>query len=418
MGRYLPLAPSPGGRGRSPYALLGRFLAPAKDEAAAAALGALARAGAVPWEHLLSLANRHVCTPLWYVRLRDDGLLAEVPAELAEYLAALHAANRQRNQALRAGLEEVLGRLAGRGIAAVLLKGAATFCDDLYGDLGARIMGDVDLLIEPARAREARDALVEVGYRFDPADEPDPVKFPLYTHHHLPPLFRPGGALVVELHLAVEGGPAGRALATADPWRSAAPARLGACETRVLDPTLRVLHNALHEFSSHPGFIASHAALGSLAEFAHLGRRYGAEIRWADYLALARRQGLGLAAATYLELASRELGLPFPAGVARPARARAHARRVAWVAAAAPAHPGPRPGLARRLARRALLGAARLYFWWGMPGYVWHKYCHAEGLGRLPERVWCLARMAGRGLGRAVRGAGAVDPAAPREGRP
>jgi hypothetical protein len=146
------------------YALLANFLAPVKSVEQLAALRKLILAERVRWPELLYMANLQLCTPLWYVQLKRDGLLALLPEELQEYLAALHQANVERNAELRAGLEELLQLLASVGIDALLLKGAATFCDDLYADPGARIMGDLDILVERARAEEARDLLLGIGY--------------------------------------------------------------------------------------------------------------------------------------------------------------------------------------------------------------------------------------------------------------
>lgn len=75
---------------------------------------------------------------------------------LASNLRALHA------------LDQLRDALTCAGVPVLYLKGAA-FLDTLYPDLGTRRMCDVDFLIPPAHRERARDILVSLGYRFQPA---------------------------------------------------------------------------------------------------------------------------------------------------------------------------------------------------------------------------------------------------------
>ena len=50
-------------------------------------LGAVMGTEQCPWEVLLSLANLHRVTLLWYLRLQQHDLLRQMPADLRDYLA-------------------------------------------------------------------------------------------------------------------------------------------------------------------------------------------------------------------------------------------------------------------------------------------------------------------------------------------
>jgi len=128
------------------YALLALFLSPWKDAGIIHALTDAIKQGKPNWKNLLYLANLHFCTPLWFVRLRKDGLISLLPQDLQTYLQHLHQANVERNEAFCEAIKEIHPKLREHGIPAILLKGAASFCDDLYGDVGARMMGDIDIL--------------------------------------------------------------------------------------------------------------------------------------------------------------------------------------------------------------------------------------------------------------------------------
>jgi hypothetical protein len=113
------------------------------------------RRDAVDWGRLLYMANLHFCAPLWFVRLQQDDLLPLLPLDLQTYLDYLHKANEERQEAFRQAAIDIVSSFEEHSIPVILLKGAATFCDDLYADLGARMMGDLDLLVEGHRLEPA-----------------------------------------------------------------------------------------------------------------------------------------------------------------------------------------------------------------------------------------------------------------------
>ena len=75
-------------------------------------LGAVMGTEQCPWEVLLSLANLHRVTLLWYLRLQQHDLVRQMPADLSDYLDALLEENRARNGNLLAVLFNLAGGLA------------------------------------------------------------------------------------------------------------------------------------------------------------------------------------------------------------------------------------------------------------------------------------------------------------------
>jgi hypothetical protein len=96
--------------------------------------------------------------------------------------------------------------LASAGIPSVALKGAALVAAH-YPAIGARHVGDLDLLVLPGDVARAADVLRELDCvpetRELPALDGRPAR-PRPARHHLPPLRTPGG-ISCELHLAVPG---------------------------------------------------------------------------------------------------------------------------------------------------------------------------------------------------------------------
>ncbi|MDG5466848.1 nucleotidyltransferase family protein [Deltaproteobacteria bacterium IMCC39524] len=353
-----------------PYTQLARHLSPMVGPE---------EAGDVDWTLLLQLANLHKCTPLWYVRLWEKGLLGELPTGLVEYLAQLHAANVERNSTLKSELAEIVGWFAKVGIEVVLLKGAAVLADDLYGDPGARLMGDLDLLVPPDRADEAQQLLLGQGYALCPPEEEKVVyRLPTDVDYHLEPLYRPGSGIVVEVHHRMMSRQGGRALPVDRAWAEKVPAPGFGDEVFLPSPGWRLLHNALHALLPYGEFIKGQVLLCNLAEAAAL-LEVGHELDWSGWEDAGGKHRLRAELNGYALLLHELMDVPFPANW--PPLSKNANLLTLLVAGGAREVVSPYEDDAKRLRRHYL---ARL------PGYAWHNVCYAPGWWRLPERFGCL----------------------------
>jgi len=341
------------------------------------------------WTRLLLLANLHKCTPLWYLRLRQKGLLNALPEGLADYLKQLHAVNVERNQALMQALAEITGWFGAAGIEVVLLKGAAALADDLYGDAGARLMGDLDLLVPAERAAEAQQLLLQKGYLVAPEDEEKIVyRLPTDAEYHLEPLYLPDTGIVVEIHHRVMSRQGGRALPVDQVWADRIPAPGFPGHVFLPAPGWRLLHNALHALLPYGEFIRAQIQLNNLAEAAALLQRDRSAFDRGPWEAAARNHALKEELRAYAQLLQFDLGVTF----------------IELDHSATP----------QRLVRLLEIGGARQlvppnqqenmqlrrHYLFRLPGYAWRNVCYAPGWWRLPERVGCLLT---RGLRRNAR---------------
>jgi hypothetical protein len=375
------------------YALLGLSLSPRTDEEHLSILEEAIIPKRVSWEALLYQANINYCTPLWYVRLRQKNLLPLLPPELREYLRLLHQANAERNLAFRQALRELLIELQEREIPSILLKGAATFCDDLYGDDGARMLGDLDILVGPKHLAVVREVLKNLGYReVSPDDKEDgPVFTPAYRSHHLPRLNKSGTPVDVEIHFGVSRGQKGNILPAELAWQHREEVVFDGIPVSMLDPTRRLLHNTVHALVSDRRFIRSHVSLRDLAEFAAIVNQAGSDIAWNEWFGRGAFNGLGGEFNVYLVLGFGLAGLTFPQGFSESFSTRV---KVARILAAAKHAGGPEDlmsttgnGLKRQGVRIWVKASyhARLPFW------LWRDPCYAQGVRKMPMRMRCMA---------------------------
>ena len=380
----------------SSFALLAHFLSPCKDDDMIGALRTLIQHGGVEWGPLLYMANLQLCTPLWYVRLKQDGLLTELPEELQEYLAHLHQANVERNGEMRAGLEELLGAMTREGIEAVLLKGCATFCDDLYGDPGARVMGDLDILVRPEQVERSRQIMVALGYQEvpNPGREPDGLATD-DRHHHINCHVKPGTPVAVEIHYKVAYSQAGRVCPADVVWHRRVSAKIGKVSTNIPSPYDRLLHNAVHALVAEGDFIRSRVSLRQLAEFAALVMRYGGTIDWSRWENDGRREGVKTELAVYRALSWELMGGSTPERGQYPLRVKWHMKRIIGA--------GELVDTGSRQVRRSFRWALKGYYFLKLPFWAWDNVFYARGAASQYDRILCILKKLSNARGREKR---------------
>jgi hypothetical protein len=174
------------------------------SEASRARLGELLarRGGEVDWAQVVTRAESGYAGPLLRASLARAGQLGGLPRRERELLeAASHGwAARQLAYEHRAGA--LLHALAARGVTALPLKGAALMLGGYYPPTCPRVTADIDLLIDPARADEAKRVADECGFA---EIAPHLLKIvraaqPLMRERRHLPIRRGPGGIDLELH--------------------------------------------------------------------------------------------------------------------------------------------------------------------------------------------------------------------------
>lgn len=123
----------------------------------------------IDWQHLADAAEHHGVIPRLYEELRSTGKI--VPSEALKTIAALYQSNLQRALWLTRELGRVLAHLDRLGIPALPYKGPV-LAESVYGDVAARQFSDLDVLVRNRDVQRTTCALLELGYKPDPALTP------------------------------------------------------------------------------------------------------------------------------------------------------------------------------------------------------------------------------------------------------
>lgn len=312
-------APAPPGRpgmigAPDAWSLVTRALFPAADRGGR--IVSLLQGADELWPDVVELSGDHLVTPAAWLGLRRPELAPHVPAEAAHYLQTLHALNVERNERILAQLDEMLAALRRRSVTPLLLKGGAQLKLNVHGDLGARVLTDLDLLVQKDSFAAARSALDELGYR--------PIPDEGSRFHHDEPLAREGDRASVELHWSPLGRRAANVLADGTFWQRATLVSNTAQQFYVLGP-----NDSVMLLFAHGQIVDRHAdtfqiSLRALQDLVALTAFHGDRIDWERLTADLAGYGYESEWLNFLYVAQRVTGIQLPGSLRFGLRQRAH----------------------------------------------------------------------------------------------
>jgi hypothetical protein len=249
-----------------PFVLIARILAERlRGRAASEGLQALVRSRRVEWERIIGHASAQYVLPALAAAMEDLALV-EPGTELGAFLAAVHAANLERNSAFRAELATAVSVLNGAGIEPGLLKGAIRLADGLYPDHGWRVLRDLDLLVPAAAIMDALRALQEAGYLSCESDKE---------------LRREGGACQIDVHRELFFSPRQtRLLQGAEVLDSARVVEFAGGRARIPSIEHQLMHLVAHGQIRHLGHALGRISLRDRLEAAALVHCGNETIDW------------------------------------------------------------------------------------------------------------------------------------------
>jgi hypothetical protein len=298
------------------FLFLCRCLSVDHSPAAIATLREEMRAGEVDWRQIAQLAADYFLTPALWVSLSRKGLKADLPEDARDFLQYVHGLNVERNKSIKAQVLQIASRLNQVGVEPILLKGAVHLFDSAYGDLGARMMRDVDILVSEDEIERVLEVLAELGYR--PTGK-------AWHPHMYSVLCRPGETWSFDLHRYL--GYQRDIVAPGDVRREAVTLEADGLKLRAPSPTHQVFHNMHHAQLQNQCHVLGLLPLMQLYDFAALCRHHTGAVDWTWLRAIARTHGLDSPLRAYVHSAVELFGLPRPCAIPVSVRAKLHHRR-------------------------------------------------------------------------------------------
>jgi hypothetical protein len=123
--------------------------------------------GEIELGKFIRLCSNHLVLPTVTINLMRIGLLNHLPNDLMDHLIEILQLNRKRNHQILQQIEEINAALAAAKIQPVYLKGTANLMDNLYSDIGERMIGDIDLLVQDEVYLKTAEIVKKLGYTTD-----------------------------------------------------------------------------------------------------------------------------------------------------------------------------------------------------------------------------------------------------------
>jgi hypothetical protein len=272
--------------------------------------------GSLDWVGLAAYANAQLVAPAVWLGLERSGLSTGIPEDFRDYLFAIYRANAERMASIHRQACRAFAALDARGVTPLVLKGGARLFEEGPEAGCARMMADLDLLVERASFAAALAALGAIGYEL--VDEAQGRRA------HATSLRRPGEPAAIDLH-----GDVGRQrdfIPLPAVLADATTMRIDAWQLRIPSPTHRIMHAFFHSQLHDRGHVGGDIPLRHLEDTAWTVARHGTAIDWGAIAQACDRLRLGRAWNAWLYLARRCLAVPVPLPAERW-RAWLHYRR-------------------------------------------------------------------------------------------
>ena len=151
------------------------------------------------WEKIVQVASKHLVIPLIYYKLKSKKLLNILDDELHFYLEEIANQNFNRNKKILEEVNEIGSLLNKHEIDHVFVKGAAHLVSGLYENIGERMIGDIDILVNKKDIFRTQNLIIKHGYSQAKKSLTD-----IYTDQkHLPRLLPKNRLAAIEVHSRV-----------------------------------------------------------------------------------------------------------------------------------------------------------------------------------------------------------------------
>ncbi len=240
----------------------------------------------ISWPAVIRLAHKERVAPLLQTAVRRAGI--PVPAAEQQTLHRIYYQTAAMEAYRLQILERILAALSAVPVPVLLLKGPA-LSETLYRNLGARAVGDLDLVVPAEQVSACRRVLEDLDYV--PTEvEVTPGAHLAYRNEQAYTTAAPGGGYV-EIHWHLLDIPHYlRKIPVQWFWQHSQPVEIGGHSPRILDPQANMLYLPAH--------LALHHRFHGLCWFVDLAlfiHQHHAGLDWAEIAATARRFDLLLA---------------------------------------------------------------------------------------------------------------------------
>lgn len=144
------------------------------------------------------IASSHLIIPLIYSKIKDKNIANLFPSDFIKYYKEIYKINKARNIKMIEEIKHLTTKLNDSKIEYMLIKGSALIMGKYYNDLGERMVGDIDFIIDKKNSEKLKKLLAEMNY--------NEKKKQFFKFRHLPRRVHKKKLFAIEPHIKLVNG--------------------------------------------------------------------------------------------------------------------------------------------------------------------------------------------------------------------
>jgi len=151
----------------------------------------------INFEKLITLASGHLMLPALFFNIQKKKASYLFPEDFIDYIKNIFAINKARNEILLAEAKQLSQLLVENNINHIFLKGTALLLSNVFEDMGERMIGDIDFIIQ----HKDEGKIIRVLEKNNYYDKNTIWIFRFFRHRHLPKTTHKNKIIALEPHL-------------------------------------------------------------------------------------------------------------------------------------------------------------------------------------------------------------------------
>ena len=152
----------------------------------------------INFEKLITLASGHLMLPALFFNINKKNVSYLFPEDFIEYIKNIFEINKARNKILLSEAKELSELLYKNNIKHIFLKGTALLLTNVFEDIGERMIGDIDFIIQHKDDENVKRVLEKNNYS---TSSNHVFLYRVFKPKHLPRMVNKNKTIAIEPHL-------------------------------------------------------------------------------------------------------------------------------------------------------------------------------------------------------------------------
>lgn len=152
----------------------------------------------INFEKLIKLASGHLMLPALFFNIQKKKVSYLFPKDFIKYIKEIYSINKARNEILLSEAKELSELLYKNNIKHIFLKGTALLLSNVFEDIGERMIGDIDFIIQHKDEENVKRVLEKNNYC---TSSNHFSLFRVFKPKHLPRRINKNKTIAIEPHL-------------------------------------------------------------------------------------------------------------------------------------------------------------------------------------------------------------------------